>query len=398
MIKKVLIFFPHPLRERHGGPYSYLFHLKEGLKNLSHSISFLSDIVLTVTKTEYKYQSSSILKKIIKALLPARWLNNYRAKNWFKELENLKLDVTADYINQFDVLHFHESVDIWRYSILLENYKGQILFTSHTPKPYHLELIEDNWKISTTDLSKKIYTRINQIDRFAFEKMNTLVSACKEATESYRLLWHEFSNITRHKKFHFIPTGIKKQTASTSAADIRKQFNIPSSAFVFCFTGRKSEVKGFDLLVEAAKIILDKNTSAYFFIIGNRDSLSAMNNTRWIETGWTDDPQSFISASDLVVIPNRHTFFDLSVLETLSLGKPLLLSNTGGNKYFKPFHSPGIFYHEPDIESFVNEIMNCINQKEKLRDGGLENEKLYEKYFRCEPFAKNMIDFYNNLA
>ena len=143
---------------------------------------------------------------------------------------------------------------------------------------------------------------------------------------------------------------------------------------------------------------MDKNTTSYFFIIGNRDSLPAMNNTRWIETGWTDDPQRFISASDLVVIPNRHSYFDLSVLETLSLGKPMLLSNTGGNKYFKQFHSPGIFYHEPGTESLVIEMMNCINQKEKLFDGGLENEKLYEKKFRCEPFAKNMIDFYNNLA
>ena len=398
MIKKVLIFFPHPLRERHGGPYSYLFHLKEGLKNLSHTISFLSDIVLTVTKTEYKYQSSSILKKIIKALLPARWLNNYRAKNWFKELENLKPEVTADYINQFDVLHFHESVDIWRYSILLENYKGEILFTSHTPKPYHLELIEDNWKISTTDLSKKIYTRINQIDRFAFEKMNTLVSACKEATESYHLLWHEFSNITRHKKNYYVPTGIKKQIATIPAADIRKKLNIPATAFVLCFSGRKSTVKGFDLFVAAAKIILNKNPGTYFLVIGTQDSFSAINNKHWIETGWTDDPQSFIAASDLIVIPNRFTYFDLSVLETLSLRKPMLLSNTGGNKYFKQFHSPGIFYHEPDAESLVNEMMNCISLKEKLIDGGLENEKIYENNFRCEPFAKNMIDFYNNLA
>ena len=134
------------------------------------------------------------------------------------------------------------------------------------------------------------------------------------------------------------------------------------------------------------------------FIIGSKDFVPAINNTRWIETGWTDDPQSFIAASDLVVIPNRHTYFDLSVLETLSLGKSLLLSDSGGNKYFKQFQSPGIFYHEPDIESLVNEMMNCINQKETLTHGGLENEKLYEKNFRCENFAKNMIDFYNKMA
>lgn len=398
MTKKVLIFFPHPLRERHGGPYSYLFHLKEGLKDLNHSISFLSDDLKPALANKTSNQSPSLLKKIIGKFIPAKWKNNYKARNWFRQLKNKRPAVSHDYINQFDILHFHETNDIWHYLHLLNNFKGKILLTSHTPKPYHLELIEDVWNISPADLSKKMFNKLEQVDWFAFEKTNIIVSACKEATESYHSFWPEFSNITRHKKFHFIPTGIKKQIASTTATDIRKQFNIPETAFVFCFTGRKSEVKGFGLLVDAAKIILDKNTTAYFFIIGNRDSLPAMKNTRWIETGWTDDPQSFISASDLVVIPNRHTYFDLSVLETLSLSKPMLLSYTGGNKYFKQFQSPGIFYHNPDTESLVNEMMNCINKKEILSDGGLENEKLYEKYFRCEPFAKNMIDFYNNLA
>lgn len=397
MAKKVLIFFPHPLRERHGGPYAYLFHLKEGLKGLSHSISFLSDILPSAAETVNSNQSPSILKKIIKPFLPADWMNKYRAKNWFTELENQKPEVAAEYINQFMVLHFHETIDIWRYKDLLKNYKGKILLTSHTPKPCHLELIEDIWKISANNLNKKIVYQLQQIDSFAFHKADGIFSPCKEATESYYELWSEFSNITRKKQTHYLPTGIKKQIAVKSAEEIRKQFYIPSTAFVFCFTGRKSNVKGFDLLVEAARSLLEKNIAVYFLVIGNNEEAPVINNNRWIETGWTNDPQSFIAASDITVVPNRHTYFDLSVLETLSLGKPLLLSNTGGNKYFKQFHSPGILYHEPDAESLNNEMMNCINQKEKLPDYGLYNENLYEQYFRCERFATEMMNYYNSI-
>ena len=210
MVKKVLIFFPHELRERHGGPYSYLFHLKEGLKNLLHSIFFLGANVTERRVSESSNQNISFFKKAIGPLIPGKWKNNYRAKKWFKQLEDEKPEVDTKYINGFDILHFHETVDIWRYKDLLENYKGKILLTSHSPKPYHLELLEDVWKLPQSGFSRNIVNRITMIDRFAFERADEIVSACKEATESYSLLWPEFVNITRHKKFHYLPTGIKK--------------------------------------------------------------------------------------------------------------------------------------------------------------------------------------------
>jgi glycosyltransferase involved in cell wall biosynthesis len=397
MAKKVLIFFPHELRERHGGPYSYLFHLKEGLKNLSHSIFFLGANVAEISGNESSNQNISLLKKFVAPFIPGKWKNNYRAKKWFKQLENEKPVVNAKYINGFDILHFHETIDIWRYKNLLENYKGKIFLTSHTPKPYHLELLEDVWKLSANNFSKDIVNRITMIDRFAFERTDEIVSACKEATESYSLLWPEFVNIIRHKKFHFIPTGIKKQIAAMPASVIRKQFNIPATAFVFCFTGRKSDVKGFDLLIAASKKILDKNKDVYFFVVGVKEPLPAIDNPRWIETGWTGGPESFMAASDIIVAPNRHTWFDLSVLESLSLGKPLLLSDTGGNKHFKQFNAPGIIYHQPNTDSLLSEMTNCLNQKEKLAVYGLQNEAIYENNFRCEKFAGEMIKLYDSI-
>ena len=69
-----------------------------------------------------------------------------------------------------------------------------------------------------------------------------------------------------------------------------------------------------------------------------------MRDERWIEVGWTDEPHSLTNASDCLVVPNRQTYFDLVILEGLSLGIPIVTSMTGGNKYFKKEKCGGVFY------------------------------------------------------
>jgi glycosyltransferase involved in cell wall biosynthesis len=397
MTPKVLIFFPHTLRERHGGPYSFLFHLKEGLKDKQHSIDFLSDNISDRQRKD-EPKSSGLLKKLIKPFLSQKLINDRRAMQWINELAGDKIQIAPEYIHQFEILHFHETIDIWRYRDLFKNYKGKILLTTHTPKPYHLELIEDVWKITASGLSERIFEQLLEIDRYAHNKAYALVYACREATESYHLLWPGFTEIINEKRIHYLPTGVKKQVAARSKNDLRKEFNMPADAFVYCFTGRKSAVKGYDLFVNAAKTLLQKHRNIYFLVVGKKEPIPAMIHSNWIETGWTDDVQSCIAASDIMIVPNRYTYFDLSVLETLSLGKPVLLSNTGGNKYFKRFNSPGIFYHEPTVESLVTGMANCLDKKDSLGTYGLENENLYEQFFRCERFAADHITVYNDLA
>ncbi|WP_104992383.1 glycosyltransferase [Deinococcus sp. NW-56] len=41
-----------------------------------------------------------------------------------------------------------------------------------------------------------------------------------------------------------------------------------------------------------------------------------------------------MAAVDIIVAPNRVCYFDLAVLESLSLGTPVVASLVGGNKYF----------------------------------------------------------------
>ena len=98
--------------------------------------------------------------------------------------------------------------------------------------------------------------------------------------------------------------------------------------------------------------------------------ICGLKNQHWIEIGWTNNPYSIIEASDLFILPNRETFFDLILLEVLSLGKNVLISWCGGNKKFADFNSEGIlFFHNVDEALKQIKYLYTKDRKERIRMG-----------------------------
>ncbi len=399
MNKKVLVFFPGPLVPRHGGPFSVLYHLYQGLKHKQHTIDFLSDLMPPKPlQPDVAAERSHPLKKIFKPFLPSQWIYGRRISGWFRQVEETysktyeALDLSA-----YGCLHFHTSFDLWRYQALLKNYKGIIVLTSHSPKPYHLELLEDALSINISKLAKRDYERVEAIDLFAYGRADYLVFPCKQSAEPYLAVWPRFKHLFDQKKQSFLPTGIVSVAPTKTAEEIRAAFGIPMEAFVVSFVGRKLQVKGYDLFVAMAQKILAEKENVFFLVVGNKSVMPAISHPRFIETGWSNDPLSYVQAANLHVIPNRYSNFDLNILEGMALGIPILLSDTGGNKYFKPFHSAGMIYHEPTVNSLLTGFENCFSSRTELPHWGEENRSLQRQYFTAERFADDHLQFYKSI-
>ena len=97
------------------------------------------------------------------------------------------------------------------------------------------------------------------------------------------------------------------------------------------------------------------------------------------------------------VLPNRETYFDLVLLEALSIGTCIVAANTGGNQYFSSFSEDGIFTYDTIAQAVVPmeqlsrmsaEKRNLFKQKSRL---------LYEHSFSAEKFAQNYLSLINHL-
>jgi len=397
MPKRVLHFFPHKLRERHGGPYSVLFHLKQGLQSYQHNVFFLEDLI-SFKETVLPGKKKSSLKQVAKLFVPKTYLSNRLVKNWLKEVAVLDEEIlhTVD-IHKWDILHFHETIDLWRYQDFLKGFKGKLVLTSHSPKPYHLELLEDVMQLTKNNISPAPFKTIEDIDIYAFTKADHLIFPCAQATESFKTLWPYFTNSFKKKKVSFISTGVKSHSNGEKINTVRSDYGIPPGAFVVTFIGRKNAVKGYDLLVEAAKKLLQANAHIYFIVVGKKENGVSLHHSHWIEVGWSEDPLHFVEAADLHIVPNRYTNFDLNVLEALPLNIPLLLSNSGGNKYFKQFKAEGIIYHEPNINDLAEKLEYAYHNRKKLKEAAIANINIYKENFTAYHFAKQTLEFYESL-
>lgn len=383
---KVLVYILENELRPCGGPLGYNYNLKRQLDllkcNTIHYIESLNNPANGINDIINKIRISWIKNVLI--ILKSVFKKSYM-------LYGIKHKAMVD-LNQYDIVHFHSAMDMYNSRDSLTDYNGAVVLTSHTPTLPSLEIFS-----MLTDFEKKhlrfLYRNLKKIDEYAFHRADYIIFPCEEAEEPYSNNWDDFKQFKglNSAKFKYLLTGINACHASVSEIEIRRKYNIPLDAFVVCYCGRHSEIKGYDILKEIGEKFLEKHKNAYILVAGKEEPLKGLESDRWIEVGWTNDPYSIVNASNLFILPNRETYFDLIALEVLSLGKPMLITNTGGNKYFKKIDGIGIFYYD-DILDALQQLDKIIEMKsEDLDRLGKNNKNVFKSKFTSSIFAQNYI-------
>ena len=137
--------------------------------------------------------------------------------------------------------------------------------------------------------------------------------------------------------------------------------------------------------------MLNEHKDIYFLIAGKEGPIYSLKNNRWIEIGWTTDPHSLIAASDIFVLPNHETYFDLILLEVLSLGIPIVMSNTGGNRYFQKFYEKGLMFYD-SLPTAIDKILLIKKMTQSERANiGKDLIELFNRDFTVQKFAANYV-------
>jgi glycosyltransferase involved in cell wall biosynthesis len=255
----------------------------------------------------------------------------------------------------------------------------------------HVERLKSQLK---TDYEFKLtYKKISEIEKNVFESCKYFMYPSEESLEPYYETISNFGDMIENKNIYYNMTGCKKLTKEGSKKDFCKKNHIDEKSFIVLFVGRHNNVKGYKVFCDTFNKIsnLVRNITFVSAGIGN---IKSPNHKNFVDIGWTEDPGSLISASDLFVLPNNRTFFDLIMLEVLSLGKPILASNTGGNKTISKLDSGVVLFNRGDENDLSNKILELKNDKELLEKLGNKNLSLYNSYFTLEKFAER----YNELA
>ena len=394
MNNRVLIFMREELLEPAGGPAAVCyFYKKEQDLRKDNYFEFLK------TKENHAtlHEKEKFLEKLPKFL---NSLYDY-TKSLYKTilLINGKYHVDNIDINHFDIIHFHDALSLFLMKNQLENYKGKVILQSHTPQPQRQELIA-NLPLFVRNLIPNLEKKYEKIDRYAFERADFIIFPCPDAEEPYVNNWSYYSIIKEKKKmsYRYILTGIPECYPKRSRNEVLSELNIAEQDFFVCFVGRHNEVKGYDKLKKIGQKYLEEDKEAWFVCAGKEEPLTRLNHDRWIEIGWTKDAHSYIAASDVFILPNKETYFDIVMLEVLSLGKIVIASRTGGNKFFEKTGCEGVFLYDT-IEEAVGLLKKVRSLSQEQRNElGKKNYLFYKNNNTVASMYDSYIKTLNDIS
>ncbi len=198
-----------------------------------------------------------------------------------------------------------------------------------------------------------------------------------------------------------------REYAPEELKNVRSKFGLAEGQKSAAIVARLNAVKGHKYFVEAAKAVIDSGIDAKFFIAGTGDteneikeqinSLGLSENV--IMLGFMDNVEPLMNVMDVQINCSFGTeATSLSLLEGMSIGKPAVVTDFGGN--------PGVI--ESGVNGFLVPTKNSGEMAEKIKllfesdelYGTLsENSKrIYNEKFTESVYTKNIEKIYLSLG
>jgi len=289
----------------------------------------------------------------------------------------------------YDVIHTHLSHDLWTIvpALKLSGSKARLYLTKHMGS-----------FVSKRDLFHRyLYNRVDHIFAISGYVEESILRTCP----------------VKKEKISILSPGISLREFDRSrfkSSDLRNSFNISEDVIVIGMIGRISPGKGHEQILQAVKILKDKNAGKLLLIVAGSaaesekvyeqriielaKNLDVMNIAKFL--GFRSDVPELMAAMDLLVFPSHEESFGVTLIEALAMGLPIIASNTAGIPDIIVNGETGLLVPPRDPESLANAIWGLINNKELRSQFSVKGRKRAEKYFNEEEIISKLEKFYKD--
>ncbi|MEH7414130.1 glycosyltransferase family 4 protein [Neobacillus drentensis] len=239
-----------------------------------------------------------------------------------------------------------------------------------------------------------IYTEIQQ---FIHEKEQQLILESDQIIVCSEYMKDELKEVftVQVERMAVIPNGIEPLSVNRQIAEIMPE--LKDKKYIFSI-GRIVEEKGFETIIEAAAIAKEKKKQDVFFVIAGKGPMlkeyQKQVSDRGLEghmtfIGYVTDEQrnALIQDCELAVIPSLYEPFGIVVLETMILGKPTVVSNTGGMKGIIKHLQTGMLMVPGNPHSLMEQIEFLFNQPEKALEIGNRGRQIVQSLYGWKRIA-----------
>lgn len=245
------------------------------------------------------------------------------------------------------------------------------------------------------------------IENFVFSKVDKVICPSQFSIDKYELkeAWGEKFEVILPLVRSFSPE--TRKTAHDKRSSTRAQYGIGSDEIVLCCIARLSPQKDLDVLINAFAMVVKSVPNARLVLAGDGSpeyiselkklvAESSLNDFVSF-VGYVNSPALLLAASDLFVLSSSSETVPFVILEALSVGLPVVMTNTGIASQILD----GVCGdHVPvgDIHQLAYQIVRwsaCVGAGTILRS---KLEETANSWLDADSCVQPIIDIYSSLA
>lgn len=200
------------------------------------------------------------------------------------------------------------------------------------------------------------------------------------------------------KKIEVVINGAEplREVSADEADELRAALGIKEGDFVVGMSARLEEVKGHIYLIEAAKIMRDRGCDNLKVLIIGTGATEGMLKAKTEELGLSDsvifagfvgDVAPYIEVMDVIINCSFGTeATSMALIEAMSLAKPAIATNYGGNSYIIENDKNGYIIPQKSAPNLADSIEKIMANPKKLEE---MSKFAYSKYI-CRLTGKIM--------
>jgi len=271
-----------------------------------------------------------------------------------------------------DIIHCHQYTP-WVYGTLAAAFtKTKVIFTEHG----RFYPDSTNWK-------RRL---VNPLLTFFTDNITSISRATKSALVEFEYI--------PPQRIDVIYNGISEvRVEAKQASLIRKSLAIPNDAFVLGTIARFDPIKNHLMMLEAFAAARKENPRLYLIMIG--DGTERHNIECKIEelklndfvtlTGYQPNPSNYLSMFDVFLLSSLSEGTSMTLLESLSLGIPCVVTDAGGNAEIIENNKNGFVTPNNNTKEFSQAIL-------RLATEDLTNMKKFARKRFDERFTNTMMN------
>ncbi|MBI3329049.1 MAG: glycosyltransferase family 4 protein [Nitrospinae bacterium] len=197
---------------------------------------------------------------------------------------------------------------------------------------------------------------------------------------------------------------IERFHPDVSAEGIREELRIPQSARVVTKVAHNREWKGYEIFLQAAAVVARAEPSAFFLGVGKGtgqsrpleqlgEELHLGDRVRWV--GFREDVPQILAASDICVhAATAGEGLTGAVREALAMGKPVVVTDVGGNRELVRDGETGLLVPPRDPQRLAEGILALLHNRERAAAMGWVGRQHVEQHFAHDAKAERIEQLY----